>query len=36
MTGPSGVTDIQWLLFTTIALDGGHNGTDCIAPDGNL
>lgn len=29
----SSVTDIQWLLFTTIALDGGHNGTDCVAPN---
>ena len=30
----TGITDIQWLLFTTISLDGGHDGTDCIAPDG--
>jgi hypothetical protein len=30
----SGVTDIRWLLITTIALDGGHDGTACIATDG--
>lgn len=30
----SGVTNIQWLLTTTIALDGSHNGNDCVAPNG--
>lgn len=32
-TEPAGVTDIQWMLLTTIALDGSHNGTDCVAPN---
>jgi Peptidase family C25/SdrD B-like domain/GEVED domain len=30
----AGVTNIQWLLFTTILKDGSHNGTDCVAPNG--
>jgi hypothetical protein len=30
----SAVTDIEWMLLATIALDGGHDGTQCIAPDG--
>jgi uncharacterized repeat protein (TIGR01451 family) len=33
-TEPAGVTDIQWWLTTSIALDGGHDRTDCIAPNG--
>jgi uncharacterized repeat protein (TIGR01451 family) len=33
-TEPVGVTDIQWLLLTTIALDGSHNGNACVAPNG--
>jgi Peptidase family C25/SdrD B-like domain/GEVED domain len=33
-TEPVGVTNIQWLLFTTIALDGDHDGSACVAPDG--
>ncbi|HUP59630.1 MAG TPA: SdrD B-like domain-containing protein [Thermoanaerobaculia bacterium] len=28
------VTHIQWILFTTLALDGGHDGLNCIVPDG--
>lgn len=31
---PSSVTNIKWLLMTTMALDGGHNGTSCLANDG--
>ena len=27
------VTDLRWMLQTTIALDGGHDRDDCIAPD---
>ncbi|HYI11417.1 MAG TPA: SdrD B-like domain-containing protein [Thermoanaerobaculia bacterium] len=34
LTAPVGVTDIQWLLLTTIDLDGSHNGTACVAPNG--
>ena len=30
----SGVTDIQWLLFTTLNLDGYHNGAQCVAANG--
>ena len=30
----SGVTDIQWLLNTTLQLDGYHNGAACVAPNG--
>lgn len=30
----SGVTNIEWLLVTTLALDGYHNGTACVAPNG--
>jgi uncharacterized repeat protein (TIGR01451 family) len=30
----SGVTNIQWLLVTTMALDGYHDGTQCVAPNG--
>jgi hypothetical protein len=30
----SGVTDIQWLLSTTLQLDGYHNGASCVAPNG--
>lgn len=33
-TEPAGVTDIQWLLLATIELDGGHDLTNCVAPDG--
>lgn len=32
-TEPGTVTDIRWLLITTIALDGKHNGTACVAPN---
>jgi uncharacterized repeat protein (TIGR01451 family) len=28
------VTDIKWLLNTTIALDGYHDGVNCVAPNG--
>jgi hypothetical protein len=28
------VTDIQWELRTTLALDGYHDGRDCVAADG--
>ncbi len=31
----SGVTDIQWLLSTTLLLDGYHNGASCVAPNGS-
>ncbi|MCM2255083.1 MAG: C25 family cysteine peptidase [Vicinamibacteria bacterium] len=31
---PSGVTDIRWLLQTTIALDGSHDRSACVAPNG--
>jgi hypothetical protein len=34
LTEPAGVTNIQWMLFTTIKLDGGFNGTSCVAPNG--
>ena len=30
----SGVTNIQWLLLTTMALDGYHDGSQCVAPNG--
>ncbi|HVR40222.1 MAG TPA: SdrD B-like domain-containing protein, partial [Thermoanaerobaculia bacterium] len=30
----SGVTNLRWLLFTTIALDGYHDGNNCVAPNG--
>jgi len=30
----SSVTDIQWILYTTLNLDGYHNGVDCVAPNG--
>ena len=30
----SGVTSIQWLLQSTLALDGHHDGTQCVAPNG--
>jgi hypothetical protein len=33
-TEPVGVTNIRWLLATTIQRDGRHNGTECIDPDG--
>lgn len=33
-TEPVGVTDIQWVLFTTIALDGSHDTVNCVAPNG--
>ncbi len=35
-TEPAGVTDLQWILLTTIALDGSHNGTACVAPNGTF
>ena len=31
---PASVTDIRWLLETTMALDGGHDGDACLANDG--
>ncbi len=31
LTEPGGVTNIQWMLFTNVNLDGGFNGTSCIA-----
>jgi len=31
----SGVTNIQWMLFTTMDLDGGHDGSACVAPNGS-
>jgi hypothetical protein len=31
---PASVTNIRWLLDTTIALDGGHDGDACLANDG--
>ncbi|HET7433543.1 MAG TPA: SdrD B-like domain-containing protein [Thermoanaerobaculia bacterium] len=34
LTEPAGVTNIQWLLNTVIALDGGHDGHACVAPNG--
>lgn len=34
VTEPVGVTDIQWLLSTAIALDGRHDGNACVAPNG--
>jgi hypothetical protein len=34
VTEPGVVTDVQWLLLTTLALDGGHDGRDCVAPNG--
>lgn len=30
----STVTNVRWLLMTTVSEDGGHDGTDCVAPDG--
>lgn len=30
----STTSNLEWILMTTLALDGGHNGTDCVAPDG--
>jgi len=35
-TEPAGVTDVKWMLITDIVLDGSHNGTDCVAPDGTF
>lgn len=32
---PAGVTNIQWMLFTTMNLDGGHDGTSCITQNGS-
>jgi uncharacterized repeat protein (TIGR01451 family) len=34
LTEPAGVTNIQWMLFTSLKLDGGHDGTACVAPNG--
>jgi len=34
LTEPVGVTNIQWMLYTPIKLDGGHDGTACIARNG--
>ncbi|HEX2832809.1 MAG TPA: SdrD B-like domain-containing protein [Thermoanaerobaculia bacterium] len=31
---PASVTNIKWLLLTSMTLDGGHNGTACLANDG--
>jgi uncharacterized repeat protein (TIGR01451 family) len=31
---PSLVTDIQWILSTTLKLDGYHNGVSCVGFDG--
>ena len=33
-TQPAGVTNIQWLLITSIARDGSHDGNACVAPNG--
>lgn len=30
----SSVTDVRWMLLTSIALDGRHDGRACVAPDG--
>ncbi|PYQ27038.1 MAG: hypothetical protein DMF56_22060 [Acidobacteria bacterium] len=30
----SSVTDILWILDTTLQLDGYHNGASCVAPNG--
>ncbi len=30
----SGVTNVMWLLHTVVAEDGGHDGHDCVLPDG--
>ncbi|HEX7705984.1 MAG TPA: SdrD B-like domain-containing protein [Thermoanaerobaculia bacterium] len=32
----SGVTDIQWILLTTMQTDGGHNSAACVPPGGGL
>lgn len=34
LTEPAGVTNIRWMLMTTIALDGGHDNKQCVAPNG--
>ena len=31
---PASVTNIRWMLETTIALDGGHDGSACLANNG--
>ncbi|HEX7829487.1 MAG TPA: SdrD B-like domain-containing protein, partial [Thermoanaerobaculia bacterium] len=31
---PASVTNIKWLLMTSMTTDGGHNGTACLANDG--
>ena len=33
LTEPGGVTNIRWMLFTNLALDGGHDGAACVAPN---
>jgi len=34
LTEPGGVTNIRWALFTVLATDGGHDRTNCLAPNG--